>query len=333
MQGCSPRKRKTPPLMLAKLFLKDARLRPFFRVLVFVFATLFVAAALWLVFDAFRRQAYSAELTWNDLATGEFASVIAVVLVSVLMRRYVDRRSVASLGFAPGGPWLRLFGWGVLLGAGMQTIAMGIESALGVAHVVGFGSVAGDAKLIAVAAAVFLAGALSEELSLRGYILQNLWEEWGVVPAIAVTSVAFAAVHLGNPHSHEQTALTVCGLVVFALWASVSLLLTRSLWLAFGAHAAWNLFEGPVFGLPVSGVSMPVRTVLVESVNGPRWLTGGSFGPEAGLSSILALLVGFVALLALYKLGAFRGAVDSRETYARTITESSALSSADHARS
>jgi len=333
MQGCSPQKRKTPPLMLAKLFFKDARLRPFFRVLVFVLATLLVAAVLWLVFDALRGQAYSAELNWNDLATGELASAIAVVLGAVLMRRYVDRRSVASLGFAPRGPWLRLFGWGVLLGAGMQTIALGIESASGHAHVVGLGSVAGDAKLIAVATAVFLAGALSEELSLRGYILQNLWEEWGVVPAIAVTSLAFAAVHLGNPHSHEQTALTVCGLVVFALWACASLLLTKSLWLAFGAHAAWNIFEGPVFGLPVSGVSIPVRTVLVESVNGPQWLTGGAFGPEAGLSSILALLVGFVALLALHKWGAFLGAVDSREGYARTLKESSAPSSADLARS
>ncbi len=319
--------------MLAKLFLKDDRLRPVLRVLVFVLLTLVVAVVLWLVLDGLRGQQYTAQLSFGDLATGEFAGAIAVVLVAVLMRRYVDRRSVASLGFAPRGPWLRLFGWGILFGAGMQAIALAVETVSGCAHVTALGGLAGDAKLIAVTAAVFFAGALFEELSMRGYVLQNLWEEWGLVPAVVLTSVTFAAVHLSNPHSHDQEALTVSGLVAFALWACVSLLWTRSLWLALGAHMAWNVFEGPVFGLPVSGVSMPAQTVLVESVHGPQWLTGGAFGPEAGVSSLVALLAGFMVLRALHRRNAFADTVDTREAYARPASGSSGPSIVDPGRS
>jgi len=108
----------------------------------------------------------------------------------------------------------------------------------------------------------------------------------------------------------------VAGLVAFALWACMSLLWTGSLWLALGAHLAWNVFEGPFFGLPVSGVVIPSPSVLEVSVRGQPWLTGGAFGPEAGLSSLVALVLGFAVLWTLRVRGAFAGAADTSEAYA-----------------
>ena len=34
-------------------------------------------------------------------------------------------------------------------------------------------------------------------------------------------------------------------------------MLTRSLWVAIGLHAAWNFTQGAVFGVPVSGLAAP----------------------------------------------------------------------------
>jgi membrane protease YdiL (CAAX protease family) len=321
MQGCSLQKRKIPPLMIVKLFVKDARLRPFWRLGVYAIAVVFLSALLLAVYYAARGKTFDAARSWSDDIATELVTAIAVLIVSIFLRRTLDRRSIASLGFALRGPWLRLLGMGVLFGAGMQTIANAIEWATGSAHLTAHGSLAGDVRLVVIAAGILLAEAFLEEMSFRGYVLQNLWEEWGIVPAIVLSSVAFAWLHVINPHAHEQIALTFSGLLAFAFWASMSLLWTKSLWLALGAHMAWNLFEGPVFGLPVSGLAMPVHTVLVQSITGPVWLTGGAFGPEAGVSSLVALLAGFTVLRALYIKGAFAAASDTREAYAVGATD------------
>jgi uncharacterized protein len=287
------------------VFVKDARLRPIWRVLVFAIAVPTMSWSLWRVYD-WLATTLQWQTSWlEDMAASDFATALSVLVLALWLRRHLDRRSQASLGFSLSAPWLRLFALGIAFGAGMQAIAYAVEAATGDARVVGYGSFRGDMGLLVIAALLLLPAAFSEEMSFRGYLLQNFCEEFGMIPAIAITSLAFALVHSTNPHAREQWALTIIGLLTYAVWASLSLVWTKSLWLAFGAHVAWNLFEGPVFGLPLSGVQMPAQTVLVQSVHGPTWLTGGAFGPEAGVSSIIALGVGFVVLRVLYVKGAF----------------------------
>ena len=303
--------------MISKLFVKNARVRPIWRVIIYAILVTAAAVLLAATFDAFFGQLHEEQLSLGVIVETEVAAAIAVLVVTILLRRYFDRRSVASLGFAARGPWVRLFCLGILFGAGMQAVVNVILWASGSARVIGHASLASDVRLIPVAIAILIPAAFVEEMSFRGYILQNLWEDWGLVPAVIVSSIAFAPLHIFNPHWRERLLLTLAGLVTFALWACMSLVWTKSLWLALGAHMAWNLFEGPVFGLPLSGLVMPARTVVAQSVSGPQWLTGGSFGPESGVSSLAALIVGFLVLRALYRNGAFADAADTREEYAR----------------
>lgn len=318
-------------LKASAIFFKDQRLRPLWRAVIYPVAVTLAASILWALFLGVSGRPAFEQFTFSVLIANEFFAAIGAVVAAILLRRYLDRRSIASLGFAPRGPWLRLFGLGIALGAGMQAIAYMLEAVPGYARVVGHGSFASDAKLVLVAAIVFLAAALFEEMSLRGYLLQNLWEEWGVAPAIIVTSILFALIHFTNPHAREQSVLTIAGLSAFALWACFSLLWTKSLWVALGGHMAWNVFEGPIFGFPVSGEGIPVPTVLSQSVHGPQWLTGGAFGPEAGASSIIATLIGLAVLRLLYVKGAFSNVADSREAYAR-VSESFVPSTSDRDR-
>ena len=58
-----------------------------------------------------------------------------------------------------------------------------------------------------------------------------------------------------------------------------------------GLHTGWNFFEGTVFGFPVSGLGDFPR-IIDQAVNGPARITGGLFGPEAGLVLLPALLLG-----------------------------------------
>jgi membrane protease YdiL (CAAX protease family) len=199
----------------------------------------------------------------------------------------------------------------------MQALVFAIEALGGGIRMTGFGSPQADLRVLAAGVVVFIAGGVLEELCFRGYLLQNFWEGLGLVPAIIVSSLLFACLHLGNPSALVSPLPTLAGLLFFAAWACCSLLWTRSLWLALGAHVAWNLFEGPVFGFPVSGLLMPSRTVVIQQNVGPAWLTGGPFGPEAGASALFAMAIGFLVLWLLYVRGFFRAAPDVREDYAR----------------
>jgi uncharacterized protein len=313
------------------LFVKDARLRPLWRAVLYAVAMPSVAALLWAIYAVATGRPVLGYATFGDLIVGEIVAAAAALLVALFLRRNLDRRSFASLGFALRPPWLRLLALGVLFGAGMQAVAYGILRVFGFATLVSHGTLVGDMRLLAPAALFFLGAAFVEEMSFRGYLLQNLWEEWGKWPAIVITSITFALIHAGNPHAREQTLLTLGGLLLFALWACMSLVWTKSLWLALGAHMAWNMAEGPVFGLPVSGVLMPIAPVLSNTVSGPTWLTGGAFGPEAGVSSLVALLIGLGVLRLLFIKGAFARVPEVREAYART-SGSSAPSNAARGR-
>jgi hypothetical protein len=64
-----------------------------------------------------------------------------------------------------------------------------------------------------------------------------------------------------------------------------------SLWFSFGLHFGWNLFQGAVFGLPVSGLR-EFSTVVTATVHGSLALTGGGYGPEASATCSTVLVVG-----------------------------------------
>ena len=295
------------------MLLKDGRLRPLLRSVIYVVATLLVAALLAAaIFPVIGGALAHPAATFF---VGELCFCTAAVGVAVILRRWLDRRSVASLGLSLRGPWYRPLAVGIFLGAAMPCLIFALDEAFGFSHVTSIASLGGGTAEIWRWIPVFVLVAFAEETSVRGYILQNLWEEWGIVPAAVVTSLLFAVIHLGNPNSQANVAFTIAGLLAFSVWQCVGIIWTRSLWLAVGVHFAWNLFEGPVLGFLVSGLSLG-PSVIGQSIAGPGWFTGGPFGPEAGASCLVALAAGFAVLYWLHRRGAFATTIDEREAYA-----------------
>jgi hypothetical protein len=64
---------------------------------------------------------------------------------------------------------------------------------------------------------------------------------------------------------------------------------TRSLWFAMGLHTAWNFLQGTIFGVAVSGSGAPADSLFRPLIQGNPWLTGGAFGIEA---SVITVVVG-----------------------------------------
>jgi hypothetical protein len=81
-----------------------------------------------------------------------------------------------------------------------------------------------------------------------------------------------------------------------ALWTLV-FVLSRNLWAAAANHAAWN-FTIILSGLPLSGIEDWRRMApMVGEYRGPVWLTGGLFGPESSIVTIVMLAVSVAAML------------------------------------
>jgi hypothetical protein len=81
--------------------------------------------------------------------------------------------------------------------------------------------------------------------------------------------------------------------IAIALEAGVSLgavyMATRSLWFAMGLHTAWNVLQGAIFGIAVSGAGASTDSLFQPLIQGNHWLTGGAFGIEA---SVIAVVLG-----------------------------------------
>jgi membrane protease YdiL (CAAX protease family) len=149
---------------------------------------------------------------------------------------------------------------------------------------------AGAAAALAVGLGRALLVAAIEETIFRGLILEYLRRPIGTLWAVAVSSIAFAAVHGFNSNA---TPLALINLAVAGALFALAYLVGRGLALPIGLHAGWNWFEGSVFGFPVSGSTRD--SMLQPSVSGPEWATGGAFGPEGGVVGLVAM--GIVALV------------------------------------
>lgn len=225
-----------------------------------------------------------------DRLYGETASALTLLVAVWLMLRFVDHRPFQSVGFKAN----RLFretGLGLLLGTAMLGLAMvlvWVGGWLGVRE--GSGSPGSPILILGVA---LLANAVTQELTVRGYVLQAIETRFGWLKALLWSSIFFVALHGGA--LAEGAILPIANLFLAGVVFGLAYIVTRNLWLPIAAHFAWNFLLGPVLGLTVTGQSLDGGWQPL-SLAGPTLFTGGDFGIEGGLAATLAVVAGCVIL-------------------------------------
>jgi membrane protease YdiL (CAAX protease family) len=125
--------------------------------------------------------------------------------------------------------------------------------------------------------------AVTEEMLFRGVLFRWLEQFGGSWFALLLTSAFFGAAHLNNPNSSWIAAVGIAFEAGVMLGAAY--MLTRSLWLPMGLHAAWNFTQGEIFDIPVSGTK--ADGMVDAQLSGNPLLTGNGFGLEASLIAIV----------------------------------------------
>ena len=193
-----------------------------------------------------------------------------------------------ALGFPFDGIGKRQFAIGLGLGASLISADVVVIAWLGSVHVHFHLSFHTFMRAAGTVLLLFF-GALLEELSFRGYPFQKLTEACGVVWAVVFLSALFGAVHLNNPQAGGVLSWGFFNTLAVGLLFALARIRSGSLWFSTGLHFGWNLFQGVVFGLPVSGLN-EFATVVSSIAIGPQALTGGEYGPEAS-ATCAAILV------------------------------------------
>ena len=235
---------------------------------------------------------------------GEALQAALALAAFLIMVRWADRRTLVSAGLTRQG-LLAESSMGFFLGAALFSVTIAATQALGTYHVL---RVNPHFQFL-VPLVLFLFVAICEEIIFRGYMLQTLESRWGSGVAVVGSALLFGLAHLANDVPSATPAQRLAGPVYIAFEAGLPMgaafLLTRRLWLPIGLHWGWNFFESAVYGTADSGMPVsPTHTLLFSKTAGPFLLTGGPFGPEAGLPCLLA---GTVAGLLLLRLAIRRG--------------------------
>jgi membrane protease YdiL (CAAX protease family) len=135
-----------------------------------------------------------------------------------------------------------------------------------------------------------------EEFLFRGYTQYTLAEGIGFWPAAFVLSLGFGAVHLSNLGEGWVGAASVA---VVGLFFCFTLRRTGNLWYAVGLHASFDWGETFLYSVPNSGAV--IQGHLSDALlHGPKWLTGGTVGPEGSVFCFLTMGLQFLVVLLLF---------------------------------
>lgn len=184
---------------------------------------------------------------------------------------------------------------GLVLGAVLMGISAGFLAVIKVFHIDGLNP--GYSPWMDLIRMGLVAG-VTEEVLFRGLLFRLVEGTFGTWAAVAISALVFGGVHLSNPHGTWAGTLGIAleaGVLFAAVYA-----FTRSLWMVIGLHFAWNVVQGPVMGIVVSGSSSAGHGLTQSDLTGPPWLSGGDFGIEASAPTVIILTtVGALVLISI----------------------------------
>ncbi|MBR5372102.1 MAG: CPBP family intramembrane metalloprotease [Oscillospiraceae bacterium] len=204
--------------------------------------------------------------------------------------RYIEQRSPRTMGFLRRGA-LWKYAVGALAGTAMTAGAVMIPYLLGAAA---YGGSTPENILPVLGLLPFwMIQGLSEELEFRGYFMLTLGLHASPLSAVCISALAFSLAHIGNA---GITHFASVNLLLAGILLALIFLRTGSIWCGAALHTFWNLAQGNLFGISVSGGEQSVSVLHYAPVPGAeKWISGGDFGIEGSIGSaavyLLAILI------------------------------------------
>jgi uncharacterized protein len=224
---------------------------------------------------------------------------VGVCLVTYIFCHWIDKQSPSALGLRPDLDPLHYTLGGVMVAFVSVTLIFAVGYTSGWFHIQSSRLRTGFYKNLPMfcgGMTNFVSVSVIEELVMRGYVFSVLYHGVGPAPAVVTSSMIFSIVHLFK--RRELPVMFTINAFLFGVIAACIRLATGALWMPIGLHIGWNFASACVFGMPING-KLYNGGLITCTVEGPSYITGGRYSPEAGLLGTIALAFAASALAAI----------------------------------
>lgn len=225
------------------------------------------------------------------LVTAAVGTFAAAGFTTALTLRMFERSSLSSIGLNWHATAGRNLGLGFLIGLGAALLVTILPFLLRVAEFVPTTGAPFNPASLAFVSILLVFGAIGEEILFRGYGFQILAGTFGRYQTLLPVSVLFAAAHVNNANS---SPLALLNTFLWGVALGFAFLKSGDLWLPIGIHFGWNVTL-PLVGVELSGFTMGLTGYSLHWKTSDLW-SGGTYGPEGGLVTLLVLPVVFFAI-------------------------------------
>ncbi|WP_195945726.1 CPBP family intramembrane glutamic endopeptidase [Paraclostridium bifermentans] len=223
-----------------------------------------------------------------------------VIVLIFLWVRFVEKRRFSSLGFDRNNFILKYL-TGFIIGIIMMSATVALLYLFGLITVDNntsqvIGGFALSSILLVIPA--WMIQSAMEEIIARGWLLNVLGARYTPIIGLIISSVFFGLVHLENP---GISFIAILNIILVGLFLGLCVIKTNNLWVVCGIHASWNFSQGNIFGFKVSGSRSVAGSIFNLNLRGNELMSGGDFGPEAGLCATIVLIICTIIIALILK--------------------------------
>lgn len=219
----------------------------------------------------------------NDPRFLALMSVAYILMILTYLRR---ARSAAAIGLSRDS-MLKRYGLGIVLGITLMTLVFGLLVLTHKTTVNGLGINSGNALTFVFSLLMWIPQGAAEEIMFRGFMipkLKSIFSKHQSVIAIIISSLLFSVFHGFNG---GFSAVALINIFLLAVFFALIYEKTGSIVITCAAHTMWNMFQGNIYGLSVSG-NASVPSLLSTNY------TGADFGPEGTLEATVVIVVALI---------------------------------------
>ena len=225
----------------------------------------------------------------NTFMIIDLFSTVILIAVYLFFILKVEKRNLRSVGFSKD-KILSSYTAGLLIGFFMISFVVIEGLVIGEYKFESFNL--SDLYLFIPFLLGYMVQSMKEEIYARGWIMISIARKNNIFLAIVFSSLSFVIIHIFND---GVSPLALINIFVIGIFLSLLFLRFDNIWVCGAFHASWNFILSYFYGLNVSG--MKVASFMSISQTHYSLLGGNAFGPEAGLLTTIAALIGIAALL------------------------------------
>jgi membrane protease YdiL (CAAX protease family) len=245
----------------------------------------------------------------GQMPTGEwvnripFYGMAGFAFLTICYIKMFEKRKLSDIGIKLNLKLPIVIAKGIITGAGMVTIIIGILMASGLCSYQSISKFSVSSCLFWFLA--YFIQSSAEEIMCRGFLQTSLNRRLNTKWSIFISSFAFAIPHVFTILEIEGITkwVAIFNLLLVSWLFSIVMLKENSLGAACGVHFGWNFCLGTIYGLEVSGGSSTSGILKFAIKSNFDFFTGGIYGIEASILiiPILCISIAFYTLSIIRK--------------------------------